>query len=199
MRPNKAATIQAMVVIIVATLAYCLNEYHTLGAAPAWDSALFYLAIPLLTILLLRQNPLKWGLSIGDWKWTVGSMVIGAAGVVILLFLFGQIPAMREYYRPLRPAGDVFWTWLAVVAMELLAWEYIWRAFMLFGLEPALGELAIFVQMVPFAIAHVGKPEIETLSSIAGGILLGYVVRKCRSFWPAFLLHLFLYAGMHFI
>jgi membrane protease YdiL (CAAX protease family) len=70
---------------------------------------------------------------------------------------------------------------------------------MLFGLEPALGELAIYVQMIPFAIAHVGKPEIETLSSIAGGILRGYVIRKCPSFWPGFLLHLFLYAGVHFI
>ena len=70
---------------------------------------------------------------------------------------------------------------------------------MLFGLDPALGEYAIYVQMIPFAIAHVGKPEVETLSSIAGGILLGYVIRQCRSFWPAFLLHLFLYAGVHFI
>ena len=54
----------------------------------------------------------------------------------------------------------------------------------------ALGELAIYVQMMPFAIAHLGKPEIETLSSIAGGILLGYVVRHCRSIWPAVVLHL---------
>jgi hypothetical protein len=147
----------------------------------------------------LRQNPIKWGLGIGDWKWTAGSTAVGAAGVAILLVLFAQIPAMREYYRPLRPTPDAFWTWLGLVAIELLAWEFIWRAFMLFGLEPAFGELAIYVQMVPFAIAHVGKPEIETLSSIAGGILLGVVIRKCRSFWPAFLLHLFLYAGVHFI
>jgi hypothetical protein len=136
---------------------------------------------------------------IGHWKWTLGSIAIGMAGVAVLLFLFARTPSMRDYYRPLRPSPDLFWTWLGLTAVELLAWEFIWRAFMLFGLEPALGELAIYVQMVPFAIAHVGKPEIETLSSIAGGILLGYVVRKCRSFWPAFLLHLFLYAGVHFI
>jgi len=199
MRLDKSTKIQAIVVIIAATLCYCLNEYHNPFAARAWNNALFYLALPLLTILLLRQNPFAWGLGTGDWKWTLGSTVVGAAGVAILLFLFGQIPAMRDYYRPLRPAPDAFWTWLGLVAIELLAWEFIWRAFMLFGLEPALGELAIYVQMVPFAIAHVGKPEVETLSSIAGGILLGYVIRKCRSFWPAFLLHLFLYAGVHFI
>jgi hypothetical protein len=119
--------------------------------------------------------------------------------VAVLLALFGQVPAMRDFYRPLRPAANDFWPWLGLVATQLLAWEYIWRAFMLFGLEPALGELAIYVQMIPFAISHVGKPEIETLTSIAGGILLGYVIRKCRSFWPAFVLHLFLFAGVHFV
>lgn len=199
MQPDTSTKVRAMVVIVVATLAYCLAEYHDPLPKQAWNSALFYLAIPLLTILLLRQNPLAWGLGIGNWQWTAGSTAVGAAGVAILLALFGQAPAMRAYYQPLRPARDVFWTWLGLVAVQLLAWEFIWRAFMLFGLEPALGELAVYVQMVPFAISHIHKPEIETLSSIAGGILLGYLVRKCRSFWPAFLLHLFLYAGMHFI
>jgi membrane protease YdiL (CAAX protease family) len=57
--------------------------------------------------------------------------------------------------------------------------------------------LAIYVQMIPFAIAHIGKPDIETFSSIAGGILIGYLVRWCRSFWPAFILHLIIALTMY--
>jgi membrane protease YdiL (CAAX protease family) len=51
--------------------------------------------------------------------------------------------------------------------------------------------------MIPFAIAHLGKPEVETLASIAGGIAIGYIVRQCRSFWPAFILHLIIALVMY--
>jgi len=199
MQPDRSTYVQTVVVLVVATLTYCLSEYHTPFAEAAWNNALFYLVIPLLTILLLRQNPLRWGLGLGNLKWTVGVILVGAIGVGFTLFLFSQSPAMRNYYRPLRPTPAQFWRWLGLVAVELFAWEYLWRSFMLFGLEPGLGEFAVYVQMVPFAIAHLRKPEIETLSSIVGGILLGYLIYKCRSFWPAFLLHLALYAGVHFI
>jgi len=53
--------------------------------------------------------------------------------------------------------------------------------------------------MIPFAIAHSGKPEIETLSSIIGGIAIGYLVRKCRSFWPAFILHVIIGLSMYML
>jgi membrane protease YdiL (CAAX protease family) len=81
--------------------------------------------------------------------------------------------------------------------IDMWVWEFFFRSFMLFGLEPALGELAIYVQMIPFVIAHIGKPEIETLSSIVGGILIGYIVRECRSFWPAFALHVLIGLAMY--
>lgn len=196
---HKAVRIQTIAVIVIVTLTYCLSEYHQPFQEHAWNKALFYLFIPLITILLLRQNPLGWGLGVGKWKWTLGFTLAGAAGILGVLFVFSRIPAMRDYYRPLRPAPETFWKWLGLITIELFAWEFLWRAFMLFGLEPALGEWAIYVQMIPFAIAHLGKPEVETLSSIMGGIVLGYMIRKCRSFWPAFLLHLFLYVGVHYI
>jgi len=195
----KSARRQAMIVIVVATLVYCLDAYHAPFQNRAWDNLLFFLAIPLFVIVILRQDPRAWGLGVGLWKWTLGSALIGAAGVAALLLLASRVPALQAYYRPRKPEPDMFWQWLGSNAIALIAWEFLWRAFMLFGLEPALGELAIYVQMIPFAISHAGKPEVETLSSIAGGILLGYLVRKCRSFWPAFLLHLFLYTGMYFI
>lgn len=199
MQLDKRIYTQTVAVLIVATLTYCLGEYHPLFTESAWNNVVFYLAIPLLTILLLRQNPLHWGLGLGDWKWTLGSTLVGAVGVALTLLFFSLIPAMRDYYRPMRPEPGEFWGWFGLVTVELFTWEFIWRGFMLFGLEPGLGEFAVYVQMVPFAIAHLGKPEIETLTSIVGGILLGFIIRKCRSFWPAFLLHLGLYVGVHFI
>jgi hypothetical protein len=211
MEIEKRARRQAMVVMVVAALSYCLMEYHSPFRSQAWgqilsalhvpdrlygvlrnhtwDGVLFYAIVPLLAILALRQNPLKWGLGIGRWPWTVGLTAAGTAGATLLLLLAVQLPVFQQYYDLLGPQGNL-WPWIGLFAVDMLVWEFFFRAFMLFGLEPALGELAIYVQMVPFAIAHIGKPEIETLSSIVGGIVVGYIVRHCRSYWPAFVLHL---------
>jgi hypothetical protein len=181
---------QAMVIIVVATLSYCLMEYHSPFRNRTWDGVLFYLAIPSVTALCLRQNPLRWGLGLGRWRWTVGLTLAGGLGAAALLLVAVRMPVFQRYYALLGPPAGRLWPWMGLFVVDMFVWEFFFRAFMLFGLEPALGELAIYVQMVPFAIAHLGKPEVETLSSIAGGVVIGYVVRRCRSFWPAFLLHL---------
>lgn len=215
---SKRARVQAMLVILVATLCYCLMDYRSpsrdqvwidllarLGVSPeqtglwsnhTWDGVLFYFAIPIVTILALRQNPLNWGLSFGRWKWTLGLTAVGAAGATLFLLLAVRLPVFQLYYDRLGPQGGL-WPWIGLFAIDMFTWEFFFRGFILFGLEPALGELAIYVQMMPFAIAHIGKPEIETLSSIAGGLILGYVVRHCRSFWPAFILHLVVGLAMY--
>jgi hypothetical protein len=199
MESESRARWQAIVVMVLATTCYCLMIYRSPLDNYTWDSVLFYLVIPFVTVMLLGHNPLRWGLTLGRWKWTLGLTLAAAVGVVILVLIAMRMPVFRAYYDQLEPEANALWSWLGILAVEMLAWEYLFRSFMLFGLEPALGELAIYVQMIPFAIAHAGKPEVETLSSIAGGILVGYMVRHCRSFWPAFLLHLLLGALVHLI
>jgi membrane protease YdiL (CAAX protease family) len=39
---------------------------------------------------------------------------------------------------------------------------------------------------------HLGKPELETVSTIFTGILFGYVAYRGKSYWPAFFIHLFI-------
>ena len=199
MQGDKRAQRQAMVVMVVAATSYCLTLYHAPFGNRAWDDLLFYLAVPLVTILVLRQNPLEWGLGIGHWKRTLCLIVLGALGLAIVLLIAVRMPVFQEFYAPFGPRAGEFWLWLGRLAISMLAWEFFFRAFMLFGLEPALGELAIYVQMIPFAISHAGKPELETLSSIAGGIIIGYIVRYCRSFWPAFVLHMIIGVVMHLL
>jgi len=41
-------------------------------------------------------------------------------------------------------------------------------------------------------LAHFGKPEIETLSTIFGGAAFGYVALKTNSMLYPFLIHLFI-------
>jgi len=46
--------------------------------------------------------------------------------------------------------------------------------------------------MVPFVLLHIGKPGLETLSTIITGILFGYIAFRGKSYWPAFIIHLFI-------
>jgi len=62
----------------------------------------------------------------------------------------------------------------------------------LFGLKNKLKEASILVQMAPFVLLHLGKPGIETISCIITGTWLGYVAYRGKSFWPAFIIHVFI-------
>ena len=74
----------------------------------------------------------------------------------------------------------------------LLAWEFIFRGYLLFGLAKKFGEASVLIQMVPFVLLHIGKPGLETLSTIITGILFGYIAYRGKSYWPAFIIHLFI-------
>jgi hypothetical protein len=54
------------------------------------------------------------------------------------------------------------------------------------------GAEALWLQAVPFALMHNGKPELETLSTIFGGFAFGWIAYRTNSFvWP-FLIHWFI-------
>jgi uncharacterized protein len=82
-----------------------------------------------------------------------------------------------------------FVVYQVMYAIYFIGWEFVFRGFILFGLRPALGYYAVFIQMIPFAIMHFGKPQLETLSAVLAGILLGYLALRTRSFWYGWLLH----------
>ena len=176
-------------VIGLATLFLTLAAYHPIG--PPWLSSLIYFAaLPVLTItLILRRNPLDFGLRLGNWK--VWSLYVVATIIVLLpiLYLASRIPALANYYT--RHQFDVG-KYILETVVYLLAWEFIFRGFLLFGLKDKLKDISILVQMVPFVLVHIGKPELETLSTIITGIYFGYVAYRGNSYWPAFIIHAFI-------
>ena len=82
---------------------------------------------------------------------------------------------------------------LYTTGVLLFAWEYLLRGFCLFGLARVLGPgPAIFIQMVPFALLHIGKAELEAMSTFLSGVGFGFVAWRTQSFLYAFLIHWFL-------
>jgi membrane protease YdiL (CAAX protease family) len=176
-------------VVAFGMLFMVLHEYHPIGKE--WLSAFFYYGIfPILVlIIVLRKNPLHFGLGWGSpriwWPYVAVFWAVGAA----ILFAASFNPSLKEYYID-ADFNIVYYVFTS--CLSLFAQEFMFRGFLLFGLKDRLKEGAILVQMVPFVLVHLGKPELETISTIVTGILFGFVAYRGRSFWPAFLIHIFI-------
>jgi membrane protease YdiL (CAAX protease family) len=82
---------------------------------------------------------------------------------------------------------------LYITAVDLFGWEFIWRGFLLFGMAAVLGPgPAIWLQAVPFAFMHLGKPEVETISTIFGGAAFGFIAWQSGSFLYPWIIHWFI-------
>ncbi len=89
----------------------------------------------------------------------------------IVLALVG-VPAFADYYAPQATAPlDVVLT----TALEVIPGEFFYRGFLLFALLRVAGPIAVEIATLPFAFAHLGKPELETLSTLGGGLLYGWL------------------------
>jgi membrane protease YdiL (CAAX protease family) len=165
---------------------------HRLTSLKAYDRIIWYFVIPMIVIVLLfRESPTDYGFQLGNWRvglaWTAVSCLVMA---LILLFV-GRSTGMQEYYNARSPQ-DV-WRLIYINGVDLFGWEFIWRGLMLFAFARAFGPgPAIFLQAVPFAFMHLGKPEVETLSTIFGGAGFGFVAWQSESFLYPWLIHWFI-------
>ena len=86
---------------------------------------------------------------------------------------------MHDYYKPYTVGLP--WT----TFLDLIGWEFFFRGWILFGYARKFGAEALWLHAVPFALAHIGKPEVETLSTIFGGFAFGWIAYRTKSFvWP---------------
>ena len=149
--------------------------------------------VPLLLGRFVLKKPLiEWGVGLGDWRFGLkASLGLFVLFLPILLYVSYQ-PSFQAKYPLYSAAGSSvshFVIYQLAYAAYFIGWEFIFRGFMLFGLKPKLGAYAIFIQTIPFAIMHFGKPEIETLAAVFAGVILGFLALRTRSFWYGWLLH----------
>jgi hypothetical protein len=149
--------------------------------------------VPVLALRAFFTNDLReMGLGLGEWRLATVVAALYVPVVAVGTWVLSDGTAFQEQYPHYSPAArdwDVFLIYEALFLFYWVGWEYLWRGFVLFGTAPAFGAHAIFVQALPFAALHVSKPWPEALLSIVGGIALGALVWRCRSFWIAVPIH----------
>lgn len=149
--------------------------------------------IPVLVLVFgFRQPPVRIGLGAGDWKLALtlfaAYVPVVLAGTWILSDT-GVFQMQYPHYRAAVGSWSVFAIYHMFFLLYWIGWEYLWRGFMLFGTAHTFGVHAIFIQAVPFTLLHVHKPTAELVLSLVGGLALGALVWRCRSFWIAVPIH----------
>jgi uncharacterized protein len=179
---------KVVTVTIVSTLLLTVDHYYKLTPYKYWDRFILYLIIPLaVTLLLFRENPGEYGFSIGNWKLGLAYTALGVVLMAPILYYLGRgNESMQAYYA--RQFLGLPWT----TFLDLVGWEFMFRGWVLFAYTRKFGHDGIWLQAVPFALAHLGKPEIETFSTIFGGFVFGWVAYRTKSFVYPFLIHWFI-------
>lgn len=186
---------KVVTITIVSTLLLIVDHYFPMSARwlPAYwgtyvDRMILYFVIPMFVILVVfRERPGTYGFGLGDWRAGILLTLVGILFMAPILWWLGRgDPAMREYYAPLR--GGLPWS----TFLDLFGWEFLFRGWLLFGYARKFGPDALWLHAVPFALAHIGKPALETASTIFGGFVFGWIAYRTRSFFYPFLIHWFI-------
>ena len=130
-------------------------------------------AVPLaVVVLLFRDHPRRYGLRIGDWR---TGLILAGAGTAIMLPIVvwaGHQPGFAAYYAP---SGTDLTNLALTNTLDVTGSEFLFRGFLMFTLLRTVGPLAVVLAAVPFTFSHFGKPELETVSTLLGGSLFGWL------------------------
>ncbi len=179
---------KTVVVTIVSALLLIIDHYYAFTAWKYWDRFILYFVVPLLlTVFLFRENPKNYGFALGDWKLGLIYTLLGVLFMAPVIYVLGRYNGeMRLYYMRLLPGLP--WT----TFLDLIGWEFFFRGWILFAYMRRFGHDALWLQAVPFALAHIGKPGLETLSTVFGGFAFGWAAYRTKSFFWPFLIHWFI-------
>jgi membrane protease YdiL (CAAX protease family) len=184
---------RASVAVAVTILVLLLDFSQTLlpvglaGAdrAPATVRALaverfvLFLLVPLTVVLLgFRDRPSRYGVRLGDWRAGSVLVVVGCAVMTPIVLWFATSPDTRQYYGPsVMPLPVLVGTY----AVDLSAAEFLFRGFLMFALIRVVGPFGVLLATMPFVFSHLGKPELELLSTLGGGLVYGWLAWRTGS------------------
>lgn len=152
------------------------------------DGLVAYLAVSVTP----RIQPRDTGIGLGDWKFGLQATAILLGLFLPVVFIASRLPAFASHYPlcgAVRSSGTGFVLYELAFLLYFIGWEYLFRGYLLFSLERSIGRMAIFAQMMPFVIAHFGKPQLEIFGSIIAGIALGLLALRTRSMWYGVIIH----------
>jgi membrane protease YdiL (CAAX protease family) len=142
--------------------------------------------VPLGILLALREDPRRYGLGRGDVRRAVALGGLATLVTVPMIVLIAAIPAIRDWYSPsMSTVPDV----IVTNVLDLVPTEFLLRGFLMFALVRAIGPFGVVVAVVPFFMIHIGKPDVEALSTLVGGLVFGWLNWRTGAIWASAAYH----------
>jgi membrane protease YdiL (CAAX protease family) len=142
--------------------------------------------VPLGILLALREDPRRYGLGRGDARRALVIGGVATAVTVPAIALIAAVPAIRDWYAPsISTVPGV----LLTNVLDLVSTEFLLRWFVLFALLRAVGPFGVVIAVVPFVMIHIGKPDVEALSTLGGGLVFGWLSWRTGSIWASAIYH----------
>ena len=156
----------------------------------ALSRIVLFLIVPLAIVLLgFRDRPARYGLRLGDWRWGLGLALAGCVVMTPVVFLLSGAPDFRDYYAPsMDPLPSLLFTNI----LDLVSTEFLYRGFLMLTLARVFGPIALVVALFPFTFTHLTKPELELLSTFAGGAVYGWLTWRTGSIVWGALAHVYI-------
>lgn len=185
--------------VLFVTAVALLADRWVAGAVPERSSffasallrALATAAPPVAFVLVTREKAAAFGVTFDPGRWW-RMFVIALVLCLPLAVAMSRMPAAHAHYpryAPARVSALAFLLATLVSGVQHLGWELLFRGFLLHGLAARFGRWALVLQAIPFALTHLPKGLGETLVSIPGGLVFGWIAWRARSFVPTGLLH----------
>ena len=187
--------VRETMVVLVTTFVLLIDHYHPLALSVApelgqgIERVVLFGVVPFVSLLLLGERPIEYGLRLGAWRAGLAILVAGMAVVTPIVFLVAGLPDFAAYYH--RDTAGVPAT-IAGNALNVAAAEFLFRGFLMWTLIRVAGPMGVVLATFPFVFTHLGKPELETLSTFFGGIGFGWIAWRTRSVLYGALLHAYL-------
>ena len=143
-----------------------------------------FLVLPLVVVLAgFRDDPRRYALRLGDWRWGAGLLAAGLLVMTPIILWLSGLEQFRAFYgggtEPLSAR-------LANNLVEIVPAEFLLRGFLMFALWRRIGPLALVVAQVPFVLTHIGKPDVELWSTFVGGSIFAWLDWRTGSIlWSA--------------
>jgi hypothetical protein len=180
-------------IVVVSTL-ILIVAFNNQFLEPSYNRFVLEFLVPMaILIVVWRENPARYGLQIGDWRRGLPITVAGIAIMAVVIWYLSTWPDFRNFYRS-SAGGLPAWRLVLDAGVDIFAWEFFCRGWLLWGFGRKYGTGAIWLQCIPFALMHLLKPELEQLSTVFGGAFFGIIAWRTNSFLYGWLLHWFMMA-----
>ncbi len=159
------------------------------GSAFSLTLVAFGLAPALLAQSVLGRDPRALGLALGDYRFALKALSIGAPAAFLAGYIGSRSPVLASVYPlggALGPEPAAFAAHAGFYLLYYLGFEYLFRGFLLLGTEDEIGPAAANLLQACLATAfHFGKPGAEMAAAFPASLLFGWATLRTRSIWCA--------------